>query len=389
MKTIFILFASVLMVSTVALCAAGTGALSGKTKGKTGSMIKKELFGKLADGSEAYLYTLKNASGMTVQITNYGATIVSISVPDRNGKFADVALGYDSLGRYIDGTVYFGGIAGRYANRIAKGRFTLDGKIYQATLNDGPNTLHGGKIGFNKVLWTAEPLETSKGHALKLTYVSKDGEEGFPGTVTIITTYTLTKDNSLRIDFTGTTGKTTILNVCNHSYFNLTGDPAKTILDHELVINADKYTPVDSTLIPTGELASVAGTPFDFRKMTPIGSRINDNNEQLKICKGYDLNWVLNGYDKKVRKVAELYDSSTGRVLDVLTDQPGIQFYSGNFLNGTDIGKGGVKYQFRTGLALETQLYPDSPNEPKFPSPTLKPGQTYKQTTIYKFSVKK
>jgi len=378
---------SVLIVSAVALCTTGT--LSGKTKGKAGSMIKKELFGKLADGSEAYLYTLKNASGMTVQITNYGATVVSIVVPDRNGKLADVALGYDSPGSYTDGTAYFGAIAGRYANRIAKGRFTLDGKTYQLTLNDGPNTLHGGKIGFNKVLWTAEPLETSKGEALKLTYVSKDGEEGFPGTVTITVTYTVTKDNSLRIDYKGTTDKTTVLNVCNHSYFNLTGDPTKTILDHELMINAEKYTPVDSTLIPTGELASVAGTPFDFRKLTPVGSRINDDNAQLKICKGYDLNWVLNDYNKKVRKAAELYDPSTGRVLDILTDQPGIQFYTGNFLNGTDVGKGGIKYQFRTGLALETQHYPDSPNEPKFPSVTLKPGQTYSTTTIYKFSVKK
>ncbi len=352
-------------------------------------MITKELFGKLADGKEAYLYSLKNVSGMTVQITNYGATVTSVSVPDRNGKFAEVALGYDSLDRYINGTVFFGGIVGRYANRIAKGRFTLDGKTYQTTLNDGPNSLHGGKIGFNKVLWNAEALETSNGETLKLTYVSKDGEEGFPGTVTISVTYTLTKDNSLQIDYSGTTDKTTILNPCNHSYFNLSGDPKKTIIDEELMINADKYTPVDSTLIPTGELASVAGTPFDFRKMTVIGSRINDANPQLKICGGYDLNWVLNEYNGKVRKVAEVYDPPSGRVLEVLTDQPGIQFYSGNFLNGKDIGKGGVKYEFRSGLALETQLYPDSPNKPEFPSATLKPGQTYKQTTIYKFSAKK
>ena len=232
-------------------------------------------------------------------------------------------------------------------------------------------------------------LETSNGETLKLTYVSKDGEEGFPGTVTISVTYTLTKDNSLQIDYSGTTDKTTILNPCNHSYFNLSGDPKKTIIDEELMINADKYTPVDSTLIPTGELASVAGTPFDFRKMTVIGSRINDANPQLKICGGYDLNWVLNEYNGKVRKVAEVYDPPSGRVLEVLTDQPGIQFYSGNFLNGKDIGKGGVKYEFRSGLALETQLYPDSPNKPEFPSATLKPGQTYKQTTIYKFSAKK
>ncbi len=375
----FLVFAGLLIVSAAAFC---------QSNGKDELMVKKELFGKLSDGREAYLFTLKNAAGMTVRITNFGATVVSILVPDRDGKFADVVLGYDSLGSYVDGTVYFGGIVGRYANRIAGGKFKLDGKTYQVTVNDGLNCLHGGKIGFNKVLWTAEPLE-GKDPAVKFAYVSKDGEEGFPGTVTVTATYTLTKDNAIRIDYTGMTDKTTILNVCNHSYFNLTGDPTKTILNHDLMINADRFTPVDSNLIPTGKLASVSNTPFDFRKMTQVGARINDDNDQLKMCKGYDLNWVLNGYTKKVRKAAELYDPSTGRVMDVLTDQPGIQFYSGNFLNGSDVGKNGIKYEYRTGLALETQLYPDSPNEPKFPSATLKPGQKYKTTTIYKFSVKK
>jgi aldose 1-epimerase len=380
MKKIFFIVAGIITMSGIAFC---------QPNGKDGSMIKKEVFGKLSDGREAYLFTLKNSAGMIVKLTDYGASIVSVMVPDRDGKFADVVLGYDSVNGYVNGTVFFGGVVGRYANRIAGGKFNLDGKTYQATVNDGRNCLHGGKVGFHKVLWTGEPIETSKDPAVKFTYVSKDGEEGFPGTVTVTATYTLTSDNSIRIDYTGTTDKTTILNVCNHSYFNLTGDPMKTILDHELVINADRFTPVDSHLIPTGKLASVAGTPFDFRKMTQVGTRINDNDSQLKICKGYDMNWVLNGYANKVREVAAVYDPSSGRLVDILTDQPGLQFYSGNFLNGSEIGKNGVKYQYRTGLALETQHYPDSPNEPKFPSVTLKPGQTYQTTTIYKFSVKK
>lgn len=380
MKKIFFIVAGVIMISGITLC---------QPNGKDGSMIKKELFGKLSDGRDAYLFTLKNSAGMTVKLTDYGASIVSIVVPDRDGKFADVVLGYDSVSGYVNGTVFFGGVVGRYANRIAGGKFSLDGNTYQATINDGRNCLHGGKVGFHKVLWTGEPIETSKGPAVKFIYVSKDGEEGFPGAVTVTATYTLTDDNSIRIDYTGTTDKTTILNVCNHSYFNLTGDPTKTILDHELVINADRLTPVDSHLIPTGKLASVAGTPFDFRKMTQVGKRINDDDAQLKICKGYDMNWVLNSFTKKVRKVAAVYDPSSGRLVDILTDQPGLQFYSGNFLNGSEVGKNGVKYQYRTGLALETQHYPDSPNEPKFPSATLKPGQTYQTTTIYKFSVKK
>ncbi|HEY9165776.1 MAG TPA: aldose epimerase family protein [Candidatus Kryptonia bacterium] len=379
----------ILVIVTIAFVFSVTGSLKGQSKMKAQPMIEKSPFGKLSDGREAHLFTLKNASGMTVKITDYGASVVSVLVPDRNGKVSDVALGYDSVGGYENGKAYFGGIVGRYANRIAKGQFSLDGKAYQVTVNDGANTLHGGKIGFNKVIWNAEPLETSKGPALKLTYISKDGEEGFPGTVTVTATYTLTKDNSIRIDYTGTTDKRTILNVCNHSYFNLSGDTGKTILDEELMIAADRFTPVDKGLIPTGVLEKVSGTPMDFRKMTAIGARINSDNDQLKTCGGYDLNWVLNNYDKKVRKVAELYDPSSGRVIDLSTDQPGLQFYTGNFLNGSEVGKNGVHYQYRTGLALETQLYPDSPNEPKFPTATLKPGQTYKQTTIYKFSVKK
>lgn len=352
-------------------------------------MINKESFGILSDGREAHLYTLKNVAGMVVAITDYGASVVSISAPDQSGKVADIALGYDRLSGYVQGGVYFGGTVGRYANRIASGQFKLDGKTYQATINDGQNCLHGGKIGFNKVLWSAEKIQTSKDPAVKFTYTSQDGEEGFPGTVIVTVTYTLTHDNSLRIDFTGTTDRITILNLSNHSYFNLTGDPTKTILNHELMIYADLFTPVDGRLIPTGELASVANTPFDFRKPTPIGLHINDDHDQLKKCKGYDLNWALNDYTKKVRRAAELKDPLTGRAMIVWTDQPGLQFYSGNFLNGSEIGKKGIKYQNRTGLALEAQLYPDSPNHPKFPTATLKPGQTYKQTTIYQFSIAK
>jgi aldose 1-epimerase len=380
MKRILSVIAGIAMIAGVAFC---------QSNGKADLMIKKELFGRLSDGRQANLFTLKNASGMTLKLTDYGATVVSVSVPDRNGKFSDVTLGYDSVSGYANGNVFFGGVVGRYANRIAGGKFKLDGKEYQATVNDGRNCLHGGKVGFHKVLWTGEQFETPKGPAVKFSYLSKDGEEGFPGNVTVTVTYTLQDDNSIRIDYTGVTDKTTVLNLCNHSYFNLTGDPTKTILDHELMINADDFTPVDSFLIPTGKIASVGGTPFDFRKMTSVGARIDQDDPQLKICRGYDMNWVLNGYSKRVRKVAELFDPSSGREMDVFTDQPGLQFYSGNFLNGSEIGKSGVKYQYRTGLALETQHYPDSPNEPKFPPVTLKPGQKYHTTTIYKFSVKK
>lgn len=356
---------------------------------KAVKMIEKEAFGKLPDGREAYLYTLENKNGMIVRITDYGATVVSIIVPDRNGRFADVTFGYDNVEGYVKGTQFFGATIGRYANRIAKGTFKLDGKVYHLPINNGVNTLHGGPAGFYKRLWTAEPMETKEGPAVKLTYVSKDGEEGFPGNVTANVTFTLTNDNALDIHYTATTDKPTVINMTNHSYFNLSGDPNKSILGEELMINADYYTPVDSTQIPTGQIAPVAGTPMDFRKLTIIGSRIDEDNEQLQIGHGYDLNWVLNDYHGELRKAAELYDPSTGRLMQVYTDQPGIQFYSGNFLDGSEAGKNGVAYKFRTALALETQHYPDSPNEPKFPSTTLLPGQTYETTTIYKFSTPK
>jgi aldose 1-epimerase len=345
----------------------------------------KRLFGKLNNGKEVYMYTLKNKNGMTADITNYGATVVSLFAPDKNGKFADVILGYDSLQSYEDGTSYFGAIVGRYGNRIGKGKFTLEGKGYQLTINNGENHLHGGTIGFNKKLWSTDLYN---GHSLKMTLVSPDGDQGYPGTLTLNVTYSLTDNNELKIDYSATTDKPTILNPTNHCYFNLTGNPENTILNHVLMINADDYTPIDSEFITTGEIAKVAGTPMDFRSPTPIGERINDNFVQLKNGKGYDHNWVLNDYNGKVSKAATVYDPSSGRELQVLTDQPGIQFYSGNFLDGTEIGKGGIHYQHRTAICLETQHFPDSPNKKNFPSVELKPDEKFSSTTIYRFTTR-
>jgi aldose 1-epimerase len=345
----------------------------------------KRLFGKLNNGKEVYMYTLKNRNGMTAEIINYGATVVSLFAPDKNGKFADVILGYDSLQSYENGTSYFGAIVGRYGNRIGKGKFTLEGKSYQLTINNGENHLHGGTIGFNKKLWSTDSYD---GHSLKMTLVSPDGDQGYPGTLTINVTYSLTDNNELKIDYSATTDKPTILNPTNHCYFNLTGNLENTILNQVLMINADKYTPIDSEFITTGEIAKVAGTPMDFRNPTPIGERINDNFIQLKNGKGYDHNWVLNDYNGKVREAATVYDPSSGRELEVLTDQPGVQFYSGNFLDGSEIGKGGIHYQHRTGMCLETQHFPDSPNKKNFPSVELKPGEKFNSTTIYRFTTR-
>jgi aldose 1-epimerase len=347
------------------------------------------VFGKLPDGREVYQYTLRNASGMTVQIINYGAAVTSILVPDRNGQFDDVVLGYDSLQGYVNGTAYFGAVVGRYGNRIGKARFQLDGKDYQLAVNDGDNHLHGGKVGFNKVLWETKSFDSSSPEpALQLQHVSPDGEEGYPGTLTLKVTYTVTARNELRINYEGTTDKTTVLNPTHHSYFNLSGSLYTTILGHLLMIEAEEYTPVDKGLIPTGQIASVAGTPMDFRTATVISARINDPYQQLVFGKGYDHNWVLKAPAGTVRKAADLYEPISGRAMEVFTDQPGVQFYSGNFLDGTAVGKNGIYYQHRTGLCLETQAFPDSPNKPQFPSTTLRPGQVYHQTTIYRFSTR-
>ncbi len=346
-------------------------------------------FGKTADGKPIEVYTLTNAKGMEARIMTYGGTLVSLKAPDRKGQMADVVLGFDSAEPYVAGVPFYGALIGRYGNRIAGGKFTLDGKTYQLPLNDGKNSLHGGTKGFDKRLWTAEPVESKQGPALKLTYVSADGEEGYPGKLTVHVTYQLRNDNSLDLKYEATTDKPTVVNLTNHSYFNLSGDHDKPILDDVLQINADKFTPVDATLIPTGELKPVKGTPFDFTKPTVIGSRIDENDQQLKFAHGYDDNWVLNKPKAGVMTTAAvLTDPSTGRVLEVKTTEPGLQFYTGNFMDGKPAGKGTV-YKHRTGLCLETQHFPDSPNHPNFPSTELKPGQTYKTETVFIFRTAK
>jgi len=349
--------------------------------------MKTTVFGKLPDGREVHRYLMANKAGVRVEIIDYGATITSLRVPDRNGKMDDVVLGYDSLEGYVQGTAYFGAIVGRYGNRIAKGKFQLDGKEYQLTVNDGENHLHGGRTGFNKVLWDANPAVSSE-PSLEMQYVSREGEEGYPGTVTLKVRYELTDANELRIEYEGATERPTILNPTQHSYFNLSGDFTKTILGHQLMIESDSITPVDQGLIPTGQILNVENTPLDFRVPTAIGARIEDPDPQLAFGKGYDHNWVPRGAAGKVRKAAELFDPASGRLMTVLTDQPGIQFYSGNFLDGSAKGKGGIAYQRRTGLCLEAQAFPDTPNKPQFPSVTLRPGQVYRQTTIYRFSTR-
>jgi aldose 1-epimerase len=334
------------------------------------------------------LYTLTNRGGMKVTLTNYGGRVVSILVPDRQGKMSDVVLGFDNLDGYLGNNPFFGALVGRYANRIGKARFTLNGVEYKLAQNDGPNTLHGGVKGFDKVAWTAR--ESSKNPpALELTYVSPDGEEGYPGKLTSIVVYTLTDSNELKIDYTATTDKDTVLNLTNHAYFNLAGEGNGDILKHEIMINADRFTPVDSTLIPTSELRNVEGTPFDFRKATAIGARIDANDEQIKFGRGYDHNFVLNRTGRGLSLAARVTEPQSGRVLEVRTTQPGIQFYTGNFLDGSVHGKGGKAYGRRSAFCLETQHFPDSPNQPKFLSAVLKPGQTYHETTIYKFSTVK
>lgn len=348
-----------------------------------GSKVQKSDFGKV-DGQQIYLYTLKNSRGMEVAIANYGATVVSIKVPDNNGKIADVALGYDNVQGYASGKSYFGATAGRYANRIAGGAFALGGTKYQIPRNDGPNALHGGNVGFNKRIWTEKDLP---GNAIQMSYLSPDGEEGFPGNLKVTVTFTLTEQNELRFHYLATTDKDTVLNLTNHTYFNLAGQGSGDILGTELTLHASKFTPVDANLIPTGELEAVKGTPFDFTTPHKIGERIGVQNEQLKLGRGYDHNFVLDRTKPGLTVAARAYDARSGRELEVLTDQPGIQFYSGNFLDGTAKGKGSA-YNYQTGFCLETQHFPDSPNHPKFPSTELKPGQKFESTTIFRFSTK-
>jgi aldose 1-epimerase len=350
----------------------------------------KSSFGKTPDGQDVDLYLLTNKNGMEAAISTYGGTVVSLKVPDRGGKFADVVLGYDSVDGYVADKVFFGATIGRYGNRIAHAQFSLDGKTYTLAKNNGENTLHGGVKGFNKVLWTAKEVPSKAGQALELTYLSKDGEEGFPGNLNVRVVFTLTDTNELKIEYSATTDKDTVVNLTNHSYFNLAGQGTGDILGHQLMLVADKFTPVDSGLIPTGELRSVEGTPFDFRKSTAIGARINQDDEQLKLGKGYDHNFVLRRPAAPAMSLAaRVAEPMSGRVLEVWTTEPGIQFYTGNFLDGSAHGKGGQAYGLHAGFCLETQHFPDSPNQPKFPSVVLKPGARYHTTTIYKFSTEK
>jgi aldose 1-epimerase len=352
------------------------------------SEVKKQAYGKMPDGTPVELYTLSNANGMQAGIITYGASVVSLTAPDRNGKYADVVLGMEDLEGYRKQTAHFGALVGRYGNRIGGGRFTLEGKQYQLPKNDGNNTLHGGPLGFDRHVWKAETASRPDGQAVEMTYVSKDGEEGFPGTLTAKVVYTLTGKNELKIEYTATTDKPTVVNLTNHSYFNLAGQGEGDILQHQVMIHADRYTPVDAGLIPTGELRPVKGTPFDFTKAAAIGARIDQNDQQVKFGRGYDHNWVLNKGNGGLTKAAEVHETKTGRVMEVWTTEPAMQFYTGNFLDGSDHGKGGKAYPHRGAFCMETQHYPDSPNHPAFPSTELKPGGTYRTTTIYKFSAK-
>ena len=345
-------------------------------------------FGHTLNSKAVDLYTLRNSLGMEARITTYGGIVTYLTARDRDGHFADVVLGYDSLANYLKSSPYFGALIGRFGNRIARGHFRLNGVPYTLAINNGGNSLHGGRKGFDKVVWTvANASVTAGGPQLMLTYLSRDREEGYPGNLNVTAVYTLTEDNALRLDYTATTDKDTVVNLTQHSYFNLRGHG--NVLGHVVQINAARFTPVDSTLIPTGDLRPVVGTPFDFRQPTPIGARINGTDEQLQFAKGYDHNWVLNGPAGTVRVNATVYEPTTGRVLEVLSDQPGIQFYTGNFLDGTIRGKGGRVYERRGALCLEPQHFPDSPNHSGFPSTVLKSGHIYHSTIVYRFSVRR
>ena len=351
--------------------------------------IRKETFGKAATGELIDRYTLSNNKGMEVAITNFGATVVALKVPDRAGKAADVVLGFDTLEGYETGTAYFGATVGRYGNRIGGGKFSIDGKTYTLPKNNGDNTLHGGIVGFDKKVWKAREIASKNGESLEMSYLSADGEEGFPGNLSVRVIFTLPTDgNELTIDYTATTDKDTVLNLTNHSYFNLAGEGNGDILDHVLTLHAKQFTPVDKTLIPTGELRDVAGTPMDFTRATAIGKRINESYEQLVFGKGYDHNWVLASDGRKgLTLAAEAYDAKSGRKLEVLTTEPGVQFYTGNFLDGSK-GKGDKVYGLRAAFCLETQHFPDSIHHPNFPSTLLKPNSVFHSLTVFRFSAK-
>ena len=350
--------------------------------------IATEPFGQAPDDQAVALFTLTNAAGRQVKITNYGGIVVSLTARDRAGKLDDVVLGFETLAEYIAETPYFGAIVGRYGNRIGGAAFTLDSKKYSLAANDGPNSLHGGSTGFDKVVWRARAVEGDGADAIELEYLSADGEEGYPGALSVKVVYTWTDADELRIDYTAETDKRTVVNLTNHSYFNLAGAGVGNNLAHEIMIEADHFTPVNATLIPTGELRSVKDTPMDFTHPVAIGERIDADDEQLTLGGGYDHNWVLRSSDGSLALAARVHEPTTGRVLEVLTTEPGVQFYSGNFLDGHLVGKGGRTYVHRGALCLETQHFPDSPNRPEFPSTILSPGQTYRQTTVFRLSVR-
>lgn len=355
--------------------------------GAEAASVTKSPFGKTKDGIAVDQYTLTNDKGASIKFISYGGIITEVNVPDRWGRVGNVVLGFKTLQEYEEKSPYFGALIGRYANRIGGGKFSIDGKEYTLALNNGKNTLHGGKKGFDKNVWSVEPLQSiPEAAAAKLTYVSKDGEEGYPGTLTATVTYTFNNDNELIIGYEATTDKPTIVNLTSHSYFNLAGDGSGSIYDQILTINADKFTPIDDGGIPTGELADVAGTPFDFRHGTPIGARIRSGDQQMVFGRGYDHNWVVNRSGTGMSFDARAYDPSTGRSLEIWSDQPGLQFYTGNFLDSTTVGTAGKQYRQGDAYCLETQHFPDSPNHPAFPTTLLKPGEKYKTTTVHKFS---
>ncbi|MBE7504011.1 MAG: galactose mutarotase [Verrucomicrobiales bacterium] len=378
------------LLTLVTLAALVAGTLTGcstcrcgKSQPSMQATLEKTPFGALPDGTAVDLYTLKNARGITLKVMTYGALITDLYTPDRQGQFGDIVLGFDNLESYLKGHPYFGAVIGRYANRIAKGKFTLEGQTYTLAINNDPNALHGGLKGFDKVVWAAEPVPVKNGVAVRFSYTSPDGEEGYPGNLAVRVTYTLTDANELIMDYEAKTDHTTILNLTNHSYFNLAGEGD--ILGHELMLNAAHYTPVDDTLIPTGEIAPVKATPMDFTTPKPIG---RDLGQLTNVPQGYDHNFVLNRAGKGLALCARVYEPKTGRTLEILTTQPGVQFYSGNFLDGTLTGKGGIVYQLHHGFCLETQHYPDSPNQPRFPSVVLRPNQTYQHSTVHKFGAR-
>jgi aldose 1-epimerase len=384
--------AMALMTAVVPAAACGSGSNQqspAPARVVSATAVKRAPFGQLADGSPVDIFTLTNANGMEVRTIPYGAIIVSIKVPDRDGRFDDVVLGFDTLEGYAKGRPFFGAVVGRYGNRIARGRFTLDGQTYQLATNNGPNHLHGGVKGFDKLLWKAEPLDREGSTAVVYTLSSPDGDEGYPGALDARVTYTLTPANELTVEYEATSDRPTPINLTQHSFFNLAGEGRSDILGHRLTIDADRFTPVDATLIPTGELAPVEGTPFDFRQPAAIGARIGADHAQLRHGNGYDHNWVLNRGSAGLAHAARLEDPTTGRTLDVSTTEPGVQFYAGNFLDGTITGKAGRVYRRRYGLCLETQHFPDSPNHANFPAAILRRGERYQSKTVFAFGVTK